>query len=215
MTIDLFEYTPDPEKLIEYSARVCYFSQDKITPTSHEKLLVGLLKNGHLSVFEHASATFLIEKISRACSHQLVRHRLASFSQQSQRYVEETGFSYVVPPQIEENAEARDVYLETMNMIQRAYEKLITLGIKREDARFLLPNATYTTISMTANFREWLHVIDMRVSQHAQWEIRELLTRIWKELYGVAPVVFGMTYFEHWSKDVEFKRDVFQRRIAL
>ncbi|NPV38660.1 Thymidylate synthase ThyX [Brevinematales bacterium NS] len=215
MTITLLQYTPDPEKLIEYSARVCYLSQEKMSPTSHEKFLPGLLKNGHLSVFEHASATFFIEGISRACSHQLVRHRLASFSQQSQRYVEEKGFLYVTPPEIEKNPKALEVYENTMKSLQEAYEKLVSLGIKREDARFLLPNATHTTLSMTANFREWLHIIDMRVSPHAQWEIRELLTLIWKELYAIAPVVFGLTYFENWSKDIDFKREVFSQRIAL
>ncbi|URA09157.1 FAD-dependent thymidylate synthase [Thermospira aquatica] len=213
MRITLLQYTPDPEKLIEYSARVCYLSHEKITPTSHEKFLPGLLKNGHLSVFEHASASFFIEGISRACSHQLVRHRLASFSQQSQRYVEESGFAYVTPPEIASSPESKKIYEETMSSIRQAYQKLVALGIKREDARFLLPNATETTLSMSANFREWLHVIDMRVSPHAQWEIRELLTLIWKELYAIAPVVFGLTYFENWSKDYEYKREVFSRHI--
>jgi len=215
MRITLLQYTPDPEKHIEYSARVCYLSHEKITPTSHEKFLPGLLKNGHLSVFEHASATFLIEEISRACSHQLVRHRLASFSQQSQRYVEEKGFGYVIPPDIETNEKACALYHETMQSFQRAYENLISLGIKREDARFLLPNATHTTLTITANFREWLHIIDMRVSPHAQWEIRDLLTAIWRELYAIAPVVFGLTYFENWSKDIEYKKEVFSSRVAL
>ncbi len=213
MRITLLQYTPDAEKLIEYSARVCYLSHEKITPTSHERFLPGLLKNGHLSVFEHASASFFIEGISRACSHQLVRHRLASFSQQSQRYVEESNFAYVTPPEIASSPEATRVYEETMTTIRDAYHKLVSLGIKREDARFLLPNATETTLSMSANFREWLHIIDMRVSPHAQWEIRELLTLIWRELYAIAPVVFGLTYFEHWSKDYEYKREVFSQRI--
>ncbi|MCX7882644.1 MAG: FAD-dependent thymidylate synthase [Brevinematales bacterium] len=215
MIVTLLQYTPDPEKLIEYSARVCYLSQERITPTSHKTFLSGLLKNGHLSVFEHASATFFIEGISRACSHQLVRHRLASFSQQSQRYVEEKGFAYVTPPEIAQHPEALAYYQSLMSTLQQAYEKLVSLGIKREDARFLLPNATHTALSVTANFREWLHIIDMRVSPHAQWEIRDLLILIWKELYTIAPVVFGLTYFEYWSKDIEYKKEIFSQRIEI
>lgn len=213
MTITLLQYTPDPEKTIEYSARMCYLSHEKITSTSHEKFLSGLLKNGHFSVFEHASATFLIKGISRACSHQLVRHRIASFSQQSQRYVEEEDFPYVIPPEIEKTPKALTIYQTTIHTIQQAYEQLVSLGIKREDARFLLPNATATSLSMTTNFREWLHIIDMRVSPHAQWEIRNLLTIIWKELYNIAPTVFGLTYFEHWSKEAEYKKEIFYKHI--
>jgi thymidylate synthase (FAD) len=215
MRVILSAYTPEPEKLIEYSARVCYRSHDKMTPSSHQTLLPALLKNGHLSVFEHAMATFTIEGISRACSHQLVRHRLASFSQQSQRYVEEKDFDYIIPPEIAANEKALELYQATMASLGEAYEQLISMGIKREDARFLLPNATATTLTMSANFREWLHIIDMRVSIHAQWEIRELLLHIWKELYSIAPAVFGMTYFENWSKDTDFKREMFSRFLQV
>lgn len=214
MIVKLVSSTGNPEKHIEYCGRVCYDSQEKITDTSHETYLTNLLTNGHLSVFEHASATFFIDEISRAASHQLVRHRLASYSQRSQRYVKEHDFGYVTPPLVAADPEALAVYEKTVAAIGEAYDALVKLGIKKEDARFLLPNAAHTTLTMTANFREWLTVLELRVEPHAQWEIRELATLIWKELYGIAPVVFGLKYFENWSKSFEYKKQVFAERIV-
>ncbi len=214
MIVKLISSTDKPEKHIEYCARTSYDSLDKMADGSHAGFLSNLLRNGHLSVFEHASATFLIDEISRAASHQLVRHRLATYTQKSQRYVKENDFGYVVPPSVEADPEALAKYRETVNAIRSAYNFLAEKGIKREDARFLLPNAAHTTLTMTANFREWFVVLDLRVSPHAQWEIRELGVRIWKELYAVAPVVFGLTYFENWSKDFDYKKRIFEERIA-
>ena len=138
---------------------------------------------------------------------------MSSFSQRSQRYVNEAEFPYVVPPSIASNPEALDLYQNLMQKINEDYAHLVALGVKKEDARFVLPNAAETTLVMTANFRQWLHVIDMRVSKSAQWEIRELMILIWKELYSYAPHVFGLQYFESWSKDAPFKRAVFEERI--
>lgn len=213
MEAKLLFISPDAEKCCEHSARVCYDSHDKMTEFSREKFLPNLLKSGHTSIFEHSSASFHIDGISRATSHQLVRHRLSSFSQRSQRYVNEENFDYIMPPKISENQEAALLYQNIMSEINKYYHQLIELGIKKEDARFILPNAASTTIIMTANFREWLHVIDMRVSQGAQWEIRELLILIWKELYTHAPNVFSMVYFSNWSKDAAFKQKIFDERI--
>lgn len=213
MEVRLLSYNPDPEKLIEYCARISYDSVGKISPDSHKAFLGVLLKNGHLSVFEHAAATFYIDGISRACSHQLVRQRLASYTQKSQRYVNETDFSYVIPPSVKGNPEALELFEETMVRIREGYQVLVDLGVLKEDARFLLPNAADTTITMTANFREWLHVIDLRVSRHAQWEIRDMCVLIWKELYRTAPEVFSLTYFQHWSKDLEYKKEIFEKEI--
>ncbi|MGL4367360.1 MAG: FAD-dependent thymidylate synthase [Brevinemataceae bacterium] len=213
MKVELLFVSPDAEKICESSARECYDSHDKMTEISRERMLPALLKAGHLSIFEHGAASFRISGISRALSHQLVRHRLSSFSQRSQRYVNEAEFEYVVPPAVSENAEAESIYRQTMEYLCNQYSKLIELGIKKEDARFLLPNASETKLVMTANFRQWLHVIDMRVSRGAQWEIRELLTTIWKELYKHAPNVFSDQYFEFWSKDPEFKKQIFETRI--
>ncbi|MGL4561881.1 MAG: FAD-dependent thymidylate synthase [Brevinema sp.] len=213
MRIKLLFISPDAEGVCEYGARICYDSNDKTTETSREKFLPNLLRSGHTSVFEHSSASFHIEGISRAASHQLVRHRLSSFSQRSQRYVNEEHFKFVTPPKIMENKEAHDLYNKMMNDMKESYHQLIELGIKKEDARFIIPNAAETSLVMTANFREWLHIIDMRVSRGAQWEIRELLILIWKELYSYSPHVFGMTYFEQWSKDHPFKQQIFKERI--
>ena len=176
-------------------------------------MLPSLLRSGHLSIFEHSSASFKIDGISRTASHQIVRHRMSSFSQRSQRYVNEGDFTFVTPPSIEQNPEANASYQEIMKTLNEQYLALIKLGIKKEDARFILPNAASTTLVMTTNFREWLHVIDMRVSKPAQWEIRELLILIWKELYKQAPNIFSMHYFNAWSKDAEYKQNIFDERI--
>jgi thymidylate synthase (FAD) len=215
MIVKLISITQDPEKLIEYCARICYDSCERITENSYGVFIKNIIKNGHFSVLEHASATFYIDEISRACSHQLVRQRLATYSQKSQRYVNESNFTFTIPQSIQENQNALDVYIQTMETISKNYKKLLDLGITKEDARFILPNATHTTLTMTANFREWLHIIDLRVSRHAQWEIRELLIEIWKILFKNAPEVFGETYFENWSKDFEYKKEIFENYIKL
>ncbi len=183
--------------------------------SSHEALLSGLLKNGHHSLFEHACATFLIDEISRSCSHQLVRHRFASFTQESQRYVKEEALNYTVPPSIGSNPEAMEIFQESQLKSHESYNLLIDLGIKKEDARYVNPNASRTTIAMTANFREWLHIIDLRVSLHAQWEIRDLCTLVWKELFRNAPSVFGFCYFQYWSKDADYKKEIFENKIKM
>lgn len=213
MLVKLISATDNPEKHIEACARVCYESQDRIDDNTYIRFLTSLLQRGHLSVFEHAFASFHIEGISRATSHQLVRHRIASYSQKSQRYVKESGFDYTIPDDVRKNPEALQIYSDIVQQIQEAYQKLSGMGIKKEDARFLLPNATHTTIVMTADFREWFNVIDLRVSSHAQWEIRRMATQIWKNLYSIAPVTFGLEYFKNWSKDFEFKQKLFQEEI--
>ncbi|MGL5255072.1 MAG: FAD-dependent thymidylate synthase [Brevinema sp.] len=214
MKIELLSITQNAEKICERSARTCYDSGSKITDDSYQKMLTALLKSGHLSVFEHASASFMIEGISRAASHQIVRHRHSSFSQRSQRYVNENGFDFVTPQAILDNPDAISIYNQSIQQIQDAYQQLINLGIKKEDARFLMPNAATTTLAMTANFREWLHIIDMRVAKGAQWEIRNLCILIWKQLYKEAPLVFSTSYFENWSIDASYKQEIFDEHIA-
>ncbi|MBI5180917.1 MAG: FAD-dependent thymidylate synthase, partial [Nitrospirae bacterium] len=167
-----------------------------------------LVKMGHLSPIEHISFTFGIEGISRACSHQLVRHRLASYSQQSQRYVSEKGqgserngqiFDYVIPPSITEDKEARDAFDMFMAEAQKAYdlivERLNKKGISGEaanqDARFVLPNAAETKIVVTMNARELLHFFTVRCCERAQWEIREMAFQMLQEAKNAAPVIFS------------------------
>lgn len=154
------------------------------------------LRSGHESIIEHCSATFDISGISRACSHQLVRHRLASYSQESQRFVDMSNPEFVFPPSIEENTEATVVLSVLVGDAHKAYNALVKLGISKEDARFALPNAITTRIVMTMNFREYRHFIKVRADKAAQWEIRDLAKEILKQLYVECPSVFEDLYEE-------------------
>jgi len=187
MNVDLVAYTPKPQEVIAESARVCYLSEAR-DPDANKGLIRRLRKMGHMSVFEHASATFEVSGISRACSHQLVRHRIASYSQQSQRYVNEGNFSYVTPDTID--GEALEIYEEFMEKARETYGCLREKGVPKEDARFVLPNACETKIRVTMNFREYRHFIKLRTAEGAQWEIKKLAEKILKQLRDVAPVVF-------------------------
>ena len=187
MNIKLEAITSDAEKVIEESARTCYQSESKSEPG---KLIKALIKSGHHSVLEHASATFRISGVSRAMTHQLVRHRLCSFSQQSQRYINESQFEYVIPPVINENVIWKKYFEDDMKAIQKMYDKYKALGVKNEDARFVLPNACTSEIVITANFREWRTIFGLRCDKHAQWEIRNVMMHIMTVLHGEAPSVF-------------------------
>jgi len=188
--VDLLAITPNCQKLIEEAGRTCYLSFGKIGKDSEEKFIRMLIKSGHLSVLEHAYATFRIRGGSRAFTHQLVRHRLCAFSQQSQRYVSEKEFSFVTPPSIQKNPEALRLFKETMEVARKSYQKLQELGIKNEDARFVLPNAIKSEIVISANLREWRHILELRCAPDAQWEIREICNEILKILKKEAPTVF-------------------------
>ncbi len=194
MKVTIESHTMMPEDIIADAARVCYDSFGKKSPESDVRLIKHLIKSGHHSVLEHASATFYIQGISRACSHQLVRHRLAAYSQRSQRYVKEDGFKYVIPPSVIDKKQV-DNFKSAMIDIQDTYNVLLEAGVKPEDARFLLPNACETNIVMSANFREWRHIINERgLNPHAQWEIREMVLHILDALYKLAPIVFEDLY---------------------
>lgn len=157
---------------------------------SAHKFIEMLIRTGHTSVLEHAVATFRIEGGSRSFTHQLVRHRLASFTQQSQRYVEETGFRYVIPPSIEKNSEAKEIFHDFIEFSKKTYKKLRDLGIQKEDARFVLPNAVCSEIVISANLREWRHIIELRGHPSAQWEIRKMAIEVLKILKEKTPSVF-------------------------
>ena len=191
MEVELLTITPDAEKLIEAAGRTCYDTGDRAGADSAAKFIRMLIRRGHVSVLEHAAATFRIAGVSRALTHQLVRHRLASYSQRSQRYVSEAGFPYVTPPSVAQNADGHRVFDDAVENARAAYEKLIGMGVPREDARFVLPNATATEIIMTANFREWRHVLALRGHPTAQWEIRRLAIATLKELKIAAPATFA------------------------
>ena len=190
MKVELLSITPDAEKIIEKAGRTCYLSSKAETEKQRQKFIKSLVKNGHHSVLEHACATFKISGVSRSLTHQLVRHRLCSYSQQSQRYVDESNFEYIEPDSIKANSIAHTIFTEFMDEAKSTYSRLRKLGIKKEDARFVLPNATSTTIVVTANFREWRHIIELRGQSSAQWEIRKLVIEILKILKKYAPSVF-------------------------
>jgi thymidylate synthase (FAD) len=155
------------------------------------RFLGARVREGHLSLIEHATASFYIGGISRAASHQLVRHRLCSFSQRSQRYVDEEGAQFVVPPSIAAHPEAAGVFGAFVDESRRTYARLRALGIPKEDSRFVLPNAAATELIMTFNFRQALHIFSLRIAPDAQWEIREVCRRMLDALSSVAPTVFG------------------------
>jgi thymidylate synthase (FAD) len=222
LKVILLRHTPNPEETIAMAAKLCYSPSDveslkkKIEAKDQKDFVKKLVKVGHMSPIEHATFTFGIEGISRACSHQLVRHRLASYSQQSQRYVSEKSqesivesqesrvesqvstFDYIVPPSIAENRETKNAFEKFMVEAQHAYDffvrKLNEKGIKGEaanqDARFVLPNACETKIMVTMNARELLHFFRQRCCFRAQWEIRNMAQQMLFLVKEVAPTIF-------------------------
>ena len=194
MRVDLVSHTQDPERTVAAAIRLCYSAseigeiRDAIDDAEAARLIGKVLKLGHLSVLEHASFTFAIEGISRACSHQLVRHRMASFSQQSQRYVKMRDFQFVVPPSVQGDAELLN---RTMRDLQATYDSLLSAGISAEDARYILPNAAETKLIMTANARSLLNFFELRLCTRAQWEIRQLAGMMLDEAKSVAPNIFA------------------------
>lgn len=182
MKVELLSYTPYPVQAIEAAASTCYDS----TPTNG-RIMNHCYKSGHHSVLEFADFTFRISGVSRALTHQLVRHRLASYAQRSQRYCSESGFDYVTPPKIENNAEATDVYKKFILECQNTYNKLVAAGIPNEDARMVLPNACCTEICVKMNLRTLIHFCNERLCACAQWEIRKMTAMMVAEVVKVAP----------------------------
>jgi len=205
LKVILLRHTPHPEETIAMAAKLCYSPSQiselrkKISSKDQRNFVRKLMEMGHLSPVEHASFTFAIEGISRACSHQLVRHRLASYSQQSQRYVsEESGFDYIIPPSIREDKDLHKIFTDFMDEAQRIYNEIVKRlnkkGLKGEianqDARFVLPNAAETKIMVTMNARELLHFFRQRCCNRAQWEIRRMAEEMLRLVKKIAPTVF-------------------------
>lgn len=178
MRVTLIQQTPNPIETISTIASICYDSD----PKDPMALVKHLYKNGHHSVFEHIYFTFKIDGISRACSHQLVRHRMCSFTQRSQRYCDEDGFGVALPPSIasslEGNMDAYEEYNAVLLDIRQAYANLLSMGIPKEDARYILPNACETSLYLSCNLRELIHICNERLCSKAQWEIRELVEKM-------------------------------------
>lgn len=220
LKVKLLSHTPNPERLVASAARLCYSScsieeiSESLTDEKVNTFVNMLAKMGHESPLEHISFTFGIEGVSRALLAQLTRHRIASYSVQSQRYVKENSFQYVIPPEIEDSEDAREKFISLMEKAEESYNiiaeilmdkhksKYIELGMDEnqatkmaekkaiEDARFVLPNACETKIICTFNARSLLNLFSQRCCNRAQWEIRDLSKEMLRLVYRVAPSVF-------------------------
>lgn len=197
MKIKLLRYTADAELLCGTAALTSTKSGspseilEKMNMETAKRIIKRVTGYGHVSVIEHASFTFSIEGVSRVLTHQLIRHRIASYTQQSQRFVAyNTLEKYVTPPSILEHMEAKKIFDETLEKISETYQKLLKLGIKKEDARFILPNAAKTNIIVTMNARELRHFFNLRCCTRSQWEIREVAIEMLKQAKKTAPALF-------------------------
>lgn len=197
MNVELLQYPDNPERAVATAARLCYAPvgakelMETMLPERVQSVLSTIMKSGHFSTLEHVSYTFAVDGVSRALTHQLVRHRLASFNQQSQRYVKFTeGVETVKPDTVSRDEEANRIFDEAINAVLEGYQKLLDAGIPAEDARYLLPNAAETKIVITMNIRELLHFFSLRCCNRAQWEIREMAHRMLALVKPTAPYIF-------------------------
>jgi len=206
LNVKLLDVTQNAMSIIYASCRQCYsakfageiFEEEKGNPEKQAKFIQKVIESGHESPLEHVKFTFAIEGVSRSLTHQLVRHRIASYSQQSQRYVRATDFNYIIPPSIERDEILKEEFVKTMREIQSSYNKLIDRfkekGIVGEqanqDARFVLPQAVETKIVVTMNCRELLHFFEQRCCMRAQWEIRNLANKMLDICKRHLPAVF-------------------------
>lgn len=211
MKVKLISYTPDGEKLISSAAKLCYSPvgvdeiEEELDQQEIDKFLNMLVNMGHMSPVEHVNFTFAVEGVSRSLTHQLVRHRIASFSQQSQRYVKLDQFEYIIPPAIARNLEAKEIYIRAMEEDQKHYDDLVKILVEEnlksmgknqaekkaiEDARYVFPNACETKIVFTMNARSLMNFFRLRTCNRAQWEIRNLAIEMLRQVKEVYPILF-------------------------
>lgn len=197
MNVKLLYHTPEPERAVAAAARLCYApvgAAELLETMSDEairRVLRTILDSGHLSTLEHASYTFAIDGVSRAMTHQLVRHRLASYNQQSQRYVSfEDEPNFIIPPHVAEDPEKLVRFKKACADAFANYRALVLDGVEPEDARYLLPNATETKIVVTMNIRELLHFFELRCCNRAQWEIQAVAMEMLELALPTAPYIF-------------------------
>lgn len=195
--IELLYHTPNPERAVATAARLCYAPVgasellETMTDERAQKVLETIMKSGHFSTLEHASYTFAIDGVSRALTHQLVRHRMASFNQQSQRYVKsDESLEFIKPDTIASNPEQSEIFDKAVQAAMDAYRALTEAGVPAEDARYLLPNAAETKIVVTMNIRELLHFFEVRCCNRAQWEIQDLALKMLDLVRPTAPFIF-------------------------
>lgn len=195
MKVVLLNHTKNPDQICAAAAQSCYSEKgaselfEKTTDEKAKKMIKKVVGMGHLSVVEHAHFTFSVEGVSRALTHQLVRHRIASYSQQSQRYVAMDRAEYVLPPSIQADPDAKRLYKRAMDDAWKAYRELAS-KVDKEDARYLLPNACHTNITITMNARELWHFFSLRCCRRAQWEIRMMAWKMLGEARKAAPILF-------------------------
>ncbi|HDP96284.1 MAG TPA: FAD-dependent thymidylate synthase [Euryarchaeota archaeon] len=195
MKIRLINHPRDPDRICAAAALSCYSREpsaaifENITDENARKAIAKIVGMGHLSVIEHANFTFSIEGVSRALTHQLVRHRIASYSQQSQRYVSMDRAEYIVPPSIAADPESLRRYEALMDVIWKEYAKLCE-NAPKEDARYVLPNACNTNITVTMNARELWHFFTLRCCRRAQWEIRKMAWYMLEAARKTSPILF-------------------------
>jgi thymidylate synthase (FAD) len=194
MRVVLLAHTENPDDLAEVAARSCYSINEpsSIKPTEEKKALKRAIDSGHLSVLEHVSFTFSIEGVSRTCTHQLVRHRMASYSQQSQRYVKTCGFVEMVIPDSVKGVDAQldDMMRMWKGITDELLKKMDSKGIPQEDVRYFFPQGTATNIVVTMNARELLHFFELRCCNRAQWEIRNVANSMLNICKEISPLIF-------------------------
>jgi len=198
MQVTVLSHTKDIESLLAAAARTCYspkttaeiYETMNENPEKNREFIQRLRDMGHESPLEHVSFTFGIDGVSRALTHQLVRHRVASYSQQSQRYVNGKHFGYVIPHTVEADENTNKFYKQYLDNAKTMYEALVANGIPEEDARYILPNATTTNIVVTMNVRELFHFFSVRCCNRAQWEIRELAWKMLALCKKISPTLF-------------------------
>lgn len=204
MKVIMLEHTPNPDAVVAAAARLCYSAADietirkRLDGDKAAGLVAKLIAMGHESPLEHVSFTFGIEGVSRALSHQLVRHRMASYSQQSQRYVKFADFAYVTPPSIVADAKATARFEAAMEYLSHTYEELLQT-VSAEDARYVLPNACTTKLVATMNARSLYNFFRLRCCRRAQWEIGALAWEMLRLAEAVAPAVFAAAGPDCWG----------------
>lgn len=197
LKVRLLNCTANGELTAAMAAKLCYSDAniddlfENVSAKEQRTFIEKIVSIGHHSVLEHVSFTFGIEGVSRALTHQLVRHRVASYSQKSQRYVKHGGgFEYIIPETVSDNEDAKKEFERVMNELAKAYDLLASYGIPAEDARYLLPNSCETKIVVTMNSRELLHFFRVRCCNRAQWEIRKMAELMLVECFKIAPSIF-------------------------
>ncbi len=199
LEVKLIAHTCDPTRVVAAAAKLCYSPSsasdlfDGLDAAKVRAFLETLRSARHMSPFEHASFTYAIDGISRVATHQIVRHRIASYSQQSQRYVAMGEPCVVIPPKIAAHPEAAELFQEEARKAFSAYRRLLDMGIAKEDARFLLPHGWETSLVLTMNARELHHFFAVRTCRRAQWEIRDLARRMLRLAHETAPELFSST----------------------